>query len=137
MFLVSFETYPYWPVIWSISDQRCKEVDRVHSSDVDTTRRPASSFLDAKIMNSTKTEVDSHRNGDFKMIASRYTTVREEVLLSRAHLLRTAYRMIAGLDSRLNLVVRMPRSACDHTHFHQWRRTDLFDSSAITLQHPE
>jgi hypothetical protein len=75
----------------------------VHSSDVDTTRRPASSFLNAKIMNSTKTEVqrflNSRRNGDFKMIASRYTTVREEVLLSRAPLLRTAYRMIAGLVS--------------------------------------
>jgi hypothetical protein len=112
----------------------------VHSSDVDTTRRPASSFLNAKIMKSTKTEVqflDSRRNGDFKMIASRYTTVREEVLSSRAPLLRTAYRMIAGLDSRLNLVVRMPRSACDRTNFHQWRRTDLFDSSATTLQRPE
>jgi hypothetical protein len=70
------------------------EVDKVHSSGIDTTRRPASSFPNAK---RSKRFLDSHRNGDFKMIASRYATVHEGLLSSRASLLRTAYHMIAGL----------------------------------------
>lgn len=70
------EARPYWPVTWSIPE----------------VQRKSSSFLNAKI-----NFLNSHCNGDFKMIASRYATVRERVLSSRASLLRTAYHMIASL----------------------------------------
>ena len=79
------EARPYWPVTWSIPE----------------VQRKSSSFLNAKIMNSTKLRskrfLDSHRNGDFKMIASKYAIVRKGLLLSRASLRRIAYHMIAGL----------------------------------------
>ena len=109
----------------------------MHSSGVDTTRQPAGSFLNAKIVNSIKARsksfLDSPRNSDLKMIASRYATVREGASTITCFSAENRLSYDCCFDSRPNLVVRMPRSTLQAREFSSMALNESFSAIRNTF----